>query len=405
MGTFQPDLQEAETANPTPSRWMMIQVSRLALKTPGAVSPLMEKLKRQGIDALCLRVFQNQGDAYFDILPRKAREGVYFETNQAPMVSNLLPLICREAHRYGIRVYAWMNTLNATTYLKSIPETSRLYVYNVKERQVVKTRRLNLFDPVVRQHLYDLFSDLAENDVDGILIQDDLILHYNEGVGLLATRMYQTDSGGERLDPAQLFRLKRDGLGHWRLEDYQPPFWPWVRWKSRNLALFLRHLIRTIKRVRPSAQVALDVNYELLLSPRNALAWYARDLSVLEEMAHPDQYMVMSYQRQMAEELDKPLSMVSGYIQKMVRRAMEQLPDPNRWIFKIQTIDWKTRHPLPLEEIREMLTSIETTVPVSVCLMPYDPFLVEGLTLGAGIMHREEGCRSMTDRGMISGTL
>jgi len=365
-----------EGKNPGSTYRVMIQISRLDLKTPKALSSFMERMKRQKIDTVCLRVFQNRGDASFDLLPRTARAGVYFQTSHAPVVSNLLPLICREAHRYGLRIYAWINTLNAV-YLKDIPGASRLYAFNPVTRCIARTRRLNPFDPAVRQRLYDLFSDLAENDVDGILIQDDLILHYNEGVGPLAVRLYQADTEDKRLDPAQWFLLRQDGRGCWRFAGYTAAFWPWARWKSRNLALFLRRLIRAAHRVRPAVRVALDVNYELLLSPKNALAWYARDLSTLEEMAHPDQYMVMSYQQQMAEELGKPISVVSGYIQTMVKRAVKQIPDPRRWIFKVQTIDWKTRRPLPLKGIWETMRSIETAAPVSVCLMPYAPFLLK----------------------------
>ena len=330
----------------------MVQISRLDLKSPAALPTFMKKLRRHRVDVICFRVFQNRGDAFFRVLPIKAREGVYFRTDRAPLVSNLLPLVCREAHRYGIEVYAWMSTLSAN-FLRC-ETAARLSRYDLSTKEVAQTRRLNPFDSRVRQCLYDLFSDLAGNELDGILIQDDLILRYNEGVGPLAAREYRDDMGGDSLNPARFYRVANDARGHGHLAGYRPAFWRWTRWKSRRLALVVRRLIRAVKRTQPTVRVALDVPYELLLAPRNALAWYSVDLPTLEEIARPDQYMVMSYQQQMAGELKKPVSAVQGLIEDMVKRAMGEISNPRRWVFKIQTIDWTSRRPIPPKTIREV---------------------------------------------------
>ena len=42
--------------------------------------------------------------------------------------------------------------------------------------KTLPTRRLNIFHPVVRRRLTEVFRDLARADIDGVLFQDDLVL-------------------------------------------------------------------------------------------------------------------------------------------------------------------------------------------------------------------------------------
>jgi len=352
-----------------------IQITRLGQKTPGEIAKLFEKFKTYGINTLFFRVFQNRGDAFFKVLPRHAREGVYFKTRHAPVVSNLLPVICRIAHKKGLKVYAWMNTLRAT-FIRCRGGCGRVALFDIHKNRVVRGKTMSPFDTGVRRRLRGLFADLAKNPIDGILIQDDLILHYSEDMSPAAIRKFKKDSGLKKFKPERLYILGKSPGGGTHLKGYQDEFWKWSTWKSRQLALLLKELIQVIKHVNPKLRVGLNINYEALLAPENALAWFSRDIPTLEKIAHPDYYVVMSYQRQMQRELKKAPEVILGDIKTMVKTAVAIIPNPGRWIFKVQTIDWKTRHPISRKQIRKVLTIIQRAAPVHHCLMPYIPQLL-----------------------------
>ncbi len=350
-----------------------VQITRLHQKSPEGLGRFMKALRGNGIGTIYFRVFQNHGDAFFSVLPCEAEIGIYFKSSYAPLVSDLLPLVCRIAHSQGIKVYAWMNTLKATFLIRG-HTLARVGRFDPASGKIVRTKRLSPFDPGVVAGLSGLFSDLARNPIDGILVQDDLTFHYNEDVSPLARRAFERDTGKRILHPRQLYLFERDGK-RVRLKGYRGDFWKWSVWKSHRLALFLNYLIQAAKKVRPSIRVALNINYEALLAPENALAWYSRDIPTLEKFAHPDRYMVMSYQRQMEKELGKPEAVVLQYLNNMVKTAVTLISDPERWVFKIQTIDWKTRQPIDVERIKLVMASIKSAAPVRICLMPYEPFL------------------------------
>ena len=340
----------------------------------------MDTLKDAGVKVVYLRVFQKLGDHFFDVLPPRAKEGVYFKTKFAPMVSNFLPLVCRLAHHRGIKVYAWMTTLSST-FLRCGKRCHHIYKYIPETRAVVRASRLSPFDPVVSRCLLGIFGDLARNPIDGVLIQDDLILHYNEDFSPIAVRRFSRREGRKRLSPRDLCKFERNKKGRLALKGYTPLFWEWSDWKDRYLADLLKKLIMVVKETRPAVKVAVDINYEALSAPRSGLAWFSRSVQTMETVARPDIYAVMSYQKQMQRELR--LSMVEALerIRGMVRSAMAFIPDPNRWVFKIQTIDWRTRKPVEWRQIMETARAVSSVAPVRACLMPFIPPLLEQYAL------------------------
>jgi len=352
-----------------------VQITRLGHKTPEALRNFMEKLRENEVDTIFFRVFQNRGDAFFPILPRHAREGVYFKTTYAPLVSDLLPLVCRIAHREGLQVYAWMNTLNASfLYCKSARHIFRL---ELAKKRLVHTNRLSPFDPEVRRCLSGLFSDLAKYPIDGILVQDDLILHYNEDFNPIATGAFKNEMHLKNFSPLDLYEIEKSASGKVILKGYSRLFWTWCSWKNRRLSGFAGKIFRAVRKIRPSIKIATDVNYEALLYPEKALAWYSRSIQAMEKFARPDTYVVMSYQKQMQRELKEPEPIILDYLKEMVKEAIASIPDPDRWVFKVQTIGWRTHKPIDLNQIRWALSSIRSTAPVHTCLMPFTPFLLK----------------------------
>jgi uncharacterized lipoprotein YddW (UPF0748 family) len=361
------------TSNEPGTVFYGVQITRLRQKSPEALKKFMKQLKIYGIRVIYFRVFQNPGDSFFKILPRQATEGVYFKSSFAPVVSNLLPVVCRYAHENGIKVYAWMNTLKAG--FLHCKGGRHIYRYLPSQGSLKEAKCLSPYDPEILKALLGLFADLAKNPVDGVLVQDDLILHYNEDLSLFARKQFMKKEGLESFSPADLYVLATSETGKVYVKGYTPLFWEWARWKDEMLSGVLAQLKGVVKKSRPSVKFAIDINYEALSSPKDALAWYSRSIREMEKIAHPDCYVVMSYQRQMQEELEKSETVVMKYIRNMIVTGLKLIPDSKRWVFKVQTIDWRTRKPIAQNKIRLAVETIESTAPVDTCLMPYTPDL------------------------------
>jgi len=362
-----------------------LQITRLPQKTPEALKQFFGQLKEHGIQTVYFRVFQNPGDDFFEVLPVQSKKGVYFKTAYAPLVSDLLPLVCRFAHENDIKVYAWMNTLRAE--FLQCREAKHTYKFIPAEGRLERTGRWSPHDPRVLSAVSGLFADLARNPIDGILLQDDMILHYNEDLSLFARRLFMKSQGLETFAPEDLYELGKTEDGKTQVKGYTPLFWAWSRWKCEELSLFMARLKEAVKAIRPEINFAVDVNYEALSAPEDALAWYSRSVEEMERIVAPDRYVVMSYQQQMQRELGEPETVVLGYIREMVTTALKMVPRPDRWVFKVQTIDWRTRELIVPDQIRMTVETIETTAPVRACLMPYTPQLFKvGLLARLGKM-------------------
>ncbi len=74
------------------------------------IEEYLKEMKRDGINTILLRVFQNRGDRPHPIAGNKRLPGVYFQTDRAPVIYDLLGLVAEIAHRHKIKVLAWMST-------------------------------------------------------------------------------------------------------------------------------------------------------------------------------------------------------------------------------------------------------------------------------------------------------
>ena len=103
-------------------------------------------LKKMGYNTIILRVFHNRGDRFHNLVKesgrKQSREGVYFSTDQAPIISDILTPACANAHRTGLKIFAWMTTLKAN-YARNL----RPQVLSYDESQGTISQENNLLDP------------------------------------------------------------------------------------------------------------------------------------------------------------------------------------------------------------------------------------------------------------------
>ncbi|MBE7414228.1 MAG: hypothetical protein HS130_02920 [Deltaproteobacteria bacterium] len=333
-----------------------------------------------------LRVF-NSGDRYHPAADPAASQGVYFATEHAPVVDDMLPKLTELARANGLKVFAWMTTRYADYGIEG-DEGLACVSYDISARAYSRCKGLDLFNEAAVERLERIYSDLALNDIDGVLFQDDMVLRHNEGLGSHAAALFRKDFGGE-LVPEELYaRAPGSEAVH-----YTPLFWKWATWKNRRLLDVAGRLKEAVRKRRPGAAFAINLMYESLTNPPYALAWLSQDLSAALR-ADFDYFSIMAYHRQMGEELEKTEGEIREMITKMAEDAVRTVGEPARVLIKLQTIDWRTGSPISDSEVVELIRDMKMK-DVSLAVVPYRgdfPFS----ELSGGKLAALEGGRSGT---------
>lgn len=342
-----------------------VQVMNFEGKTGEEIDAELKRLKRAGIDTVIVRAFHNYDDRFYPLARRTSERGVYFRTKEAPVVDDILPVIARLAHGNGLKIFAWMTTRYADY---GVEENQELACrgYDMTSMKFYRCKGLDLFNEEAVRRLEAIYSDLAENDIDGVLFQDDLVLRHNEGFGPHAEKFFMNGSPA-RPDPESLY--SRSGTEPGKVH-YTKLFWQWSSVKNRRLLDVAERLKDVVKRKRPQALFAINLMYESVTNPAYALAWLSQDLNAALGRDF-DYYSIMAYHRQMGEELNKTPGDIRDLIARMVRDASDAVGDTHRVLIKLQTVDWKTGDPLSDGEVVALIRSIEGLRDVSLAVVPY----------------------------------
>lgn len=343
------------------------QVSYLPSRNYPEVAAEFARMRRMGLDTVIFRVFQRPGDRNYPFVPSQAAAGVYFATDAAPVVADILGSVTDLAHAAGLKVFAWMTTLS-TPLVETDAWCGRRY--DPASRKIVPCEALDPFRPEVRQRLATLFRDLSRYDIDGVLLQDDLVLRQTEGFSGAAMGVCLRDTG--RIpSPAQLFpETRNDADGKVRISRLGDPFYDWARWKNRSLLQLAAELRTAARQVRPGLLFALNLPYEVLTAPQHGLAWFSQDFS-LALGAGFDYLAIMAYHRQMAAELSMPVEEAIAQIADLAVSGVRGTRDPAGLLLKLQTRDFVSSRDVPADELRDIMRSVERAGPVSLAFFPY----------------------------------
>jgi biofilm PGA synthesis lipoprotein PgaB len=254
------------------------------------------------------------------------------------------------------------------------PQASKAMSYRFETNTYMPAEGWSIFDESVRYRLAGLYRDVAKCGVDGILIQDDLIMYQNEDFSPKARARFFEDTG-KRLDPKALYgEAFQDAEGHWCVPRYSETFWQWASWKNQQLLRLARRLIVAARSVNPEISIAMNFMYESVTSPRHALAWLSQSLHEATKLPI-DYFAIMAYHRQIQKELR--LSEVAAYekVAHMTSRLLEWIEDPHKILMKVQMADWKTRKEIPPYEANQVFRKIRQRGRVSLAFIPYSPTL------------------------------
>ncbi|MCX8117351.1 MAG: tetratricopeptide repeat protein [Desulfobacterota bacterium] len=355
-------------------RRICAQISYLEAKTFAEVERRIKELKEAGVDTLIFRVFQNRGDRMYKFAKGRHEEGVFFKTGHAPVVDDLLGRISEIARRHGLDLFAWVTTRYATYGTDSNP-AYRSRFYNFETKRMELGRGYNLFHPEVLNRLEGLFRDLGRYPLDGILIQDDLILRHNEDFSPEANRAFLKEFGYSPHPDLFYIEPYKSDSGKYYVKGYTEQFWTWARWKNGYLMSVADRLISAARESNPRLQVALNLSFETVLNDSNGMAWFSQTLS--EALKRDiDYYAVMAYHRQAMKGRNIALKESIDLMAEAARKAIESVGDPHRVMMKIWILDWKSNEAVGLElapkqEIAEILEKILKQGDVSLAFVPY----------------------------------
>ncbi|WP_160165057.1 poly-beta-1,6-N-acetyl-D-glucosamine N-deacetylase PgaB [Chrysiogenes arsenatis] len=295
----------------------------------GSWDVLFATLKAQGYHGVILRAFHNQGDRYLTFHVRsEAREvlptsGVYFTTALAPTLEDHFLSAVPAARAHGLTIYGWLGGRRTDWLATNSPLKDPV------------SGRLSLFTPASRHYVASLFADLARTGVDGILIQDDLV--------------YRTHD--ER--PETVFVRGASG--------YTEEYIRLAHARAEVIAQTVREISTATRAVNPDVALSMNLYYEAGLLNDSALMWLGQDVALFAALP-VEQFTVMSYHRQISQELSLSVTEGMATSQAIVARLIEQLGKA-RVVAKVQTVDFRGGAPLPRHELVELLQMFPPDTP------------------------------------------
>lgn len=371
-----------------------VQVLLFDCRDFAEVDKKIGELKESGFNTLIFRVFQNRGDRFYSFADKKSEVGVYFSTDQLPVVDDILGEVARIAHKHSMDIFAWMTTRYADYGKEERPDW-RSVGYDLKNRRFARAKGLNLFNRHVRNRLSEVYTDLAGYDIDGILFQDDLILRHTEGFSYEARKAY-SQIFGCMPDPEKFYKgVYVDADGSYRVSSYGDEFWQWSKWKNRHLLSFAEEIMETVREVKPHMKFALNLMYEAAISPRDALAWLSQDLEEAAGMNF-DFYALMVYHRQIGKEMNIKGRELDRVIALIVERSLQIVNGPEKVLIKMQIMDWNSKEVIPYDEVERVLKLVLQIGGSNLAFVPYkkdfDFKKLGGVILGEnfGLSHRPD---------------
>jgi tetratricopeptide (TPR) repeat protein len=355
-------------------RRICAQIAYLEGKNPEEVEKRVKELKNAGVNTIIFRVFQNKGDRTYKFVTARHEEGVYFKTEYAPVVDDILGEVAEMVHRNGLEIFAWITTRYANYGLEGHREY-RSKRYNFETKQIEEARGFNLFHPDVLKRLEGIFRDLGRTPIDGILFQDDLILRHGEDFSNEANKAFLKEFG--YLPHPDLFYIDsyKSESGKYYVKTYTDRFWTWANWKNRWLMNVAKRLMVAARESNPNLQFAINLYFEAVLSDVNGMIWFSQTLSGTLKNNF-DYYAIMAYHRQAMKDRKIGVKEAIDLMAEVTQKAVEIVGDPSKVLMKVWILDWKGNGGVSDElvsqkEIEEILTAILNQGQVSLAFVPY----------------------------------
>lgn len=307
-----------------------------------AVVAAPDRLQAAGFSKAILRVFSDD----------ESKGGLYFASGLFPVVR---PVLDQWAGAYSgkqVPLWAWMG-VRKFAWL----DDPRLLDRKWSAGALHPIPKLDLFNPQAQELIVKLFGQLARQQVQGILIQDDLTILLGEGHSNWGKASFSRATGFAA-DPRFIFEGKRTVRSL-----------AWEDLRVRQVAGTLKRIVSACREANPAIQVGMNVHYEAPFSPGWARNWYAFDAAAVKE-AGVDLYYLMAYHRQMKAERKLNEEANRIYFRATLDSAL--LLWGSKLVVKLQVRDWQNSELIPFEELKNYYDLIPAGVE-RVCFAAADP--------------------------------
>jgi uncharacterized lipoprotein YddW (UPF0748 family) len=224
-----------------------VWVSRFELgnyRTPEAIAALMDKIKGAGLNTVLLQVRGN-GTSYY----RSSIEPIAWDPGFDP-----LEVACREAHRRGLAVQAWVNVMPGWRGKEPPKETNQLYNAHPDwfwYDQNGKRQPLGGFYvsvnpclPEVRRYLVSVFEEIVRKyPIDGLHL--DYIRFPNE----------ESPRGSDYPYDAKTLALYKRATGKRPQDDKNA----WSQWRTQQVTQLVREIRDMTRYARPGTRLTASV--------------------------------------------------------------------------------------------------------------------------------------------------
>ncbi len=307
-----------------------------------------EALAQIGIGKVIVRSFKN------DV----SQGGLYFQNSFFNVLQPYLDRLGSEfrSRDSGLHLWSWMIGRKFNW-----EEETKYFDYEYVEgadgyggRRMV--RKFDLFNPDAVDRIVGVYKELAAKNIQGILIQDDLFIRYNEGFSNWGKAKFTIITHL----PLSTRLAMRPNTAYSQ---------NWNRIKINQVNHVLTRIVGACKAVYPKIRVGMNIYYETPLYVRRAEKWYAHNLGEIVKTGI-DHIYLMTYHRQMKEEMKFDEVRNRQVFQLIVKRASEVCGD--KLVVKLQIKDWDTGRRIPLTELKEYLQLIPPAVK-RICFTPVTP--------------------------------
>jgi biofilm PGA synthesis lipoprotein PgaB len=267
------------------------------------------------------------------------------------VVNDILNYFIDKAHSYHLKVYAWMATRSLSA-LKNIYGVDKTFIINGTKRDGYG---LNIFDEHVFLDITGLFKELARYNLDGILIQDDLVLKYDESASIEALHRFYVDTGID---------LRVTDMDKGVADKF-------AAWKIKQLKYFLSRIVWDVKYLNPDLKIALNIYYETPLYIDNAKNWYAQSLKDFKDTG-VDYFTFMAYHKQIEEEKNIEFYDAVSLINSGLKYLIDNIEHDSRVIAKFQIKSFQEKIYIDKLEFEQLCDVVTVYNKIGVIVLPVE---------------------------------
>ncbi len=314
---------------------------------------LVDRLRALRVTTVYLQAFSDpDGNGQASML--------YFPNRHLPVRADLFSHVAWQLEtRALVTVYAWMPVLAFE--LQSGNPVAGLVVQSADPEAPAsgRYRRLTPFSTEVRETIGEIYEDLARHArFDGLLFHDDATLDDFEdfsvpGKQALAEWGLPLSAEALRSDPALLER--------------------WTARKGEALIAFTRELAERVRRYQGRVRTARNLYAMPAMEPQSE-SRFAQSLSGFLAAYDYAALMAMPYMEGAA----RP----QAWLESLVRKVAAQPDGLARTVFELQSVDWRTREPVPAATLAAQLQKLQQLGAVNIGYYP-DDFIADRPALAA----------------------